>query len=1324
MIFSFMGLGKYKYFGFTILLALTLSSASAWADAFEAQNYEYKLRNLKFSYEPNDILDAAAMVSDYPTVEAKDTIKDRLTALFTARKRIFYKHDPAYDELILAFLDLFKTMAHQQDLEFIFNLKKLAPMKRFDPKIPAKIDEVARQIHNVKNRALPTFNDLRSNPPEQVMERFSTKAEDHREALQEAKAFYERMAAEVKGQEKILKSFLSMHLKDLLSGGQRLAPEVFYLMGLPGNGKDTIAEAYVRALWHDAATDPVQEHLFRMNIRSKNESWTYFGSSKGYVGSEELPDLLRFLVEHSGGRYILGKEKSPQGGERHIVELNPEYNPLENPNAPRPHQAVIFVNEAHNIPKEVKDNVLKQAIERGIFTINNPGSSANSVSTIELPVTFIFASNEGIELLEPREKNGSRQGEPLPYERLLENYNLVADDKPALKQSILKANGEINNPVQGIDALGTSEEFLNRIPDHRLHILKPLSPEILKEIVELRVHKIADGFFKAEGQLGKYEITISKELVDFVVNYKYVASENARPINSRLDSFIFDQIYEALLSEKIRPLGTLQHIHVDLKEYSNGVHSAVFVVTDKTTGKTYQFSRIISETLRDRTLRPITYERIQEIAKIRLEILEQVFGVEHIVDALIEAAVVAESESRNAGDNQRPATVMAFLGKTSTGKTEMAKRFVMARYGKDERPMIIDFNNIKSLDALEAKILGSYDSRRNPIPSDFMKAYDRAKGNLAFIFDEAANSPKELLMSLYEILREPIVTGFSDGKPRSMAKVSIILTGNAGEKIYADIPTHLPSEIYEKAMYEAFRLFLSDQDQQNKILKETFPEALLARIGKNIYHFGPLTHSMKRQLAQSKLLKGIESLKPKASEIGWHISFVNEESLLRIFDMIEREGFNHAYQGASIDQFVREAIIDKIKTRLLMEGIPNGAKVTVDLGKDSVVKSIREMSQNYRTINISVDGREFTVEIPTGVKKASVKRNAVDRVLTAYHEAGHEIVSEVYFGDRIRPKFLSIIEGVSIMGDRFVHYAGIRVGENIERIEITKEVILRQAAIFAGGYVAQSFVTLGGRHDAGKNDDILRSTQFIRDAILRYGLSEEWGVKSIPDGVSTEDYISKVLSNEEKNKINEITSQWLLEAEKLAWDAILVNAERLFLNMGKEIARQGYLTAEEILDLYKDNASLTERDGERYKEAVREARDVIHFIDETLKQERTEFDARFNDQTFSLEKSQEAFEFLTSKNTGKAKSWNQLSKFQQFISGVYISKVLKYESRDAHLSSPLWMPEKVADIEQVILKDREAQTRPVTKFESFDILNTELKASRFKSSLRCTSYLQ
>lgn len=1308
------------------------------ARANDYTDYLSHLTALKDSENPNEIFAAVTAIRETQTLEAYEIVVKRLEDYLDSKYL-----EPADAEtreqqkdVVIGLAEAMSILGTQSEVPLFEELSYIVKLAIIGETSILADDEIFDYLEQTKNqlaeksgrRLYSDIKKIEGYVPDESIER-TLKITAHNNTLELVDRLLKRMRGDVEDQEDILNSIAIMYLKDQVNAGNRLAPEVFYYMGLPGNGKDSIVESFVKAL-HPLDPNALENHLFRMNIRNQEEAWSYFGSGKGYVGSDEFPSFLKFLVEHSGGRYLLVTVKNAKGAERTIVESNPEWKPGSSLGV-TPDKAVVFINEAHNMPKSVKDNIFKQAIERGIFPITNPGETKNSVSSLIVPVTFKFATNEGISLLEPREKNGTRIGKPLSHEQLNQNYLRVYSNKSVLKQAVLQNNGERNNPSFNANSPGTSEEFLDRIPDHRIHLLKPLSPAALKRIVRKAIAKIQNDFANSQGNLGRYNITVSDDLIDFIVDYKYVAAENARPIKSRIENFITGQILDAVLARKIRPLGTVQDISIDLLKYDNETYSTKFKVSVPNTEVQYQFTRMIKETVSDRVLRPLSHQRVLEISAMREEIQKNVFGVEHIVDRLIEATLVAESEARSGDLTERSATVMAFLGKSSTGKTEAAKQFIRGRYNKDEKPIIIEFNNIKTVAALEAKILGSFDSRGNPIDSEFMKLYDRSNGRVGFIFDEAANAPKELLKSLYEILREPVATGFSDGKPRPMKQVSIILTGNAGEEIYESIPGNLPSDVYERALHEVFKIFISNEGLRHKIMLKTFPEAFLARLGPNIFHFGPLTHAGKRQVGQMKLLQGLKTLRGNRSEIGWDVLFKDEASLLGVFSMIEKEGFDHHSQGASIDKFVSDSIIGKIKARLLVEGIKRGEQVVLELVPGVTEKKSVNYTSSFRQMKLTTnDGKVITIEIPLGQKNTSVKRNDVDRALTAYHEVGHEIVSEVYFGDRVRPKFMTILEGVTIINDIFVHYSGIREGENAERIEMTKGAVLRRAAVLSAGYVAQSLVTLGGRHDSGKGNDIDRATNYIKTSILRFGLSEQWGMISVPENISIEDYISKALSNEEKSLLHKLTLEWLKDAEKMAVEALMLNAEQLLLNMSRQLAEQGNLVEDDILKLYQDNQVLTEHSSEDFNESLIKIRHTKGLIDEALKQKAKSFKENYNETNFTIEYAEEAYNFLIRDWRSFWKNpWGELDQLQKFAAAIYLSSKVGYSSRDAKFSSPIWMPSKMANIEAIILDEVKRSTNPVTELDEFNFLERTLdkplgSANQPEPSNSCMAFLE
>ena len=1306
-----------------LVLSLVFLSSFSFAN-FTISNYDEKIKQLLTTTDHEIFSDTINELSrETYTSQFKEALVDKLDSIiYDLTWTQIEDNTKNLKRIISDILELFSDIGTQTEVHQLSLLESwLNTHMPNDDSLLEKLEEVILKVGKKDSLELPSIDKV-------TQDRYQLPALVPADylglALIQAKNLLTSMQTSVIEQDEVLKTLQTLFVKDTLL--ERTAPEVLYLMGLPGTGKDTIAEAYVDALWQNHGAH--KDHLFRMSIHSKEKEWSYLGSPKGYLGSENLPDFLIFLVRHSGGKYALDYVKNDNGEKKLFIKKHPRWNGkyTKLKSFEKPDKAIIFINEAHNISKEVKDSFLKPAIERGRFPINNPGPTDNSVNHIELPITIIIASNEGSGLLEPREKNGLRIGNPLPYKKLLENYHRIKDDKETLKQAILNHNGEKNDPVAH-GAPGTSEEFLSRIPSNRIHILKPISPEGLKKIARILETNLKTQLRDATN-MGRFNIQLSEELVEFLVSYKAIPSDGARTLKDRLESFVFEPLYESILNGHIKPNSQDTIINIGLKKYQNNAKSLFFEIFLKENIKGvkkakpfYTFTRLIAKTLNDRPLNPLSDQEIEDILTLREQIVSQVFGVEHIVDRLIEALITSESESRNT-DSKRPATVMAFLGKTSTGKTETAKQFVKARYGEDQLPTIIDFNGIRDLQAMKAKILGTVDFRNNPIASDFMKAYDRVNGEIAFIFDEAANAPKELLKGLYEILREPIVTGFSDGKPRPMRQVTIILTGNAGEQIYKKIPTNMSTRRYAQAAEETFKIFIKNESLQSKILTQTFPEALLARIGRNVFHFGPLSNKSKRQIAQLKFLQGLKRLLPKSSERGWHIQFGSEEDLLNIFRIIEIEGYNHVYQGASIDKFVREAIIDAIKAKLLTSGFKNGSTVILSVGKPFKPKdpntppyvTLTLTSERGKEVKVNVELQRYIKELPQSIDS---------RLLVVFHEVGHEIVNHYYFHDVIEPDFLKIIPGVSIIDGELVSYEGLRGGTRNQKIELTKETILRHTAVLAGGYIAEQIMTVGDRHGAGKSDDIKRATSLIQKAVLRWGLSDEWTRLAAPSNIPISDYIDKHLSEREKERLHSITQEWIKQAESMAHRAIISNLSDTFYELSKELAREGELNKEQINKIYDSNfvynASQSSSPTFNPTQTFSELKTLLNENKENLLKKYSLNDL-IDDPNFY----ENAFSDLSSSSTDTiAGPWNNLSLHVQMMVKVIISGFFEDQNLQARLFDKTLQFDEIIDPDEA-LKDKEVNEKTgIIEMDKFKIYSNDDVSTTTHQALSCRSLL-
>lgn len=976
----------------------------------------------------------------------------------------------------------------------------------------------------------------------------------------------------VKGQPEVVQGFVDLELSDSIYGYRRL-PVIKVLMGAPGTGKDTTAEAYTDAIHNQK--DAYLEHMFRLPvIKNSADLWQVLGSATGYVGSDQFPPFLKFLVEHSGGRYFLKEEEGPRGIQ---TSIHQDKNWKEGQNIEGklpPESAVVFVNEFHNWSKKSKDDFLKQALEKGIFEVNNPNGGLDK---IYVPVTFVIATNEGLELVTSREVNGNRFGKPLNYPEMLEKWETYHKDVPSLKASILASNERGANGTQ--EAYGISEELLNRLPNSSLHLMRPQSPEILQEIAEIKLNIFRYRLANAKGEFGKVEVSWDGDMPRFLQEFQYVPEDNARPIQDKVTNLIEATIFKAFKDELIPNNDKPKKLHV--KIVTNENYTSDLLVDVEIDGEKKEQLRLpILATESEKARAPLTDEALKDLIALDEQMKRQLFGVDAVIDRLAKAELES-AEGRNGvldiSQAKHPAKSYMFLGLSSTGKTETAKVLAETRYGSRAALVTIDFSQVQSVHDLKVKILGSTDGAGKPIASDFMKHYDRNQGRLVFVFDEIANTPLETLKALYDIFREPVVTTFSDGKDRIMGNTTIILTGNAGEEWYADLPKDLPEWMLMTAMSDIYERMMRSPGLQRATLERYFSPAFVNRLGmRNIFFFPPLNHKAIRQLTMLKTKMAVDELRGNDSVRGWNVQFPSKRNFLDLVDAFEREGFILSEQGAAIDRFVKEDFAAELRVLLLKHQVPSGTTVVVGLHPETGY--IKEPGQKAQ-INLSIfpEGAHspLILTIEGKLQPRKLKKSPTSKMLTAYHEAGHELVGKFYLGDVRQTEVISITSGVAQIEGHFVPYDGIVESRPTEILDENRQVMLRELAGLFGGEVAQTLVTKGRRNDSGKSNDMERAAKWARSMIISQGLSPEWGLETIPHGQSEESYI-KSLSEDRKQLLSKIVRKTLDESRKLAEKALIANYDHM-IDLGMALARAGELDREALDKFYEGRKVVTEK---------------------------------------------------------------------------------------------------------------------------------------------------
>lgn len=1054
-------------------------------------------------------------------------------------------------------------------------------------------------------------------------------------------------------------------------------PPIILLMGLPGGGKDTTAEAYTRALHHNK--EDWDRHLFRLPIASSEGAiWQILGSATGYRGSENFPPFLEFLVRHSAGRYEKVQVKKPSGNEFKVVE-NPKWQPgmvLEGYFAPE--QGVVFANELHNWSRANIDTLLKQAFEKGIFTINNPNGGVNE---LRVPITFIAASNDGIELVSSRKKDGTRYGLPLSYEDMMAKWRAVHGKVDRLKKSIQKP--VVDDPR---NPRGISEEVANRL--RHIFLLRPLSPEGLRTIAELKLQRLAEKLKKIRGGFGEIRLSWTPNVPKFVQQYQYLAEDNARPIDVRVEHLIQKTIDDALNEDLIKPDRRGQVVLADVVPNGDGTFNLSLKIHPRTNPNSVrEISVFIRDTMATKDPEPLTADQRTRLFSLAERMKQKLFGLDDVVDRISKSIIVAENQKHvntdKPGSDLPIARRFAFFGISSTGKTEMAKVLAEELYGDRDAVVTFSFSNIKNeLDF--KKYFGGVPGREDE-PSKFMLEYDRRNGQLIFILDEIDKCPASVLTGLYDFFREGQVTEFNDGETRKMGGVTFIITGNVGEEWYRGIPAEVPELERMTSMLEIYKRASRNTRAQELLLLTYFTEALLSRIGmENIYFFPPLNFKAIRQMFQLKFSQALQALRPGNGKEGWDVQFESREEYGRILDAFEYEGFKVSSQGASIGRFVKEDFTVEMNYLLQTKGIPSGTRVLVTLDEAKTYDPTAEFKGVYLKIQPEGHAEPLQLYIRGKKRERHLQTSDVDRVLTAYHEAGHELVRTVYQGDAYKPMGISVKPGVDWFGDRWIYYLGIARFEGLKHIIRTREAVVREMAGLAGGTMAQELVTEGARHDSGKSNDMERATRLAQAAILQWGLTPNVTHEVAPAQVSLNEYI-KTLDARTFNAYREELQRMLAEARSLARVALLINYDHL-VAMGKQLAQKGEMTGPEIEEFYEMREIKTERQPE-FAELAQQA------IDPNLPRDAEGYPQFSNGQSRSfrwfvdnwrvwLRVAFGAFPLglhvkeLVAKLTG----WWQATKEK-----LAPEQKIAFEiSRDAELLHPKLMPESIADIRETV----------------------------------------
>ncbi len=214
---------------------------------------------------------------------------------------------------------------------------------------------------------------------------------------------------------------------------------------------------------------------------------------------------------------------------------------------------------------------------------------------------------------------------------------------------------------------------------------------------------------------------------------------------------------------------------------------------------------------------------------------------------------------------------------------------------------------------------------------------------------------------------------------------------------------------------------------------------------------------------------------------------------------------------------------------------------------------------------------EATLKVIMGTEKRSHVITEKDKRITAYHEAGHAIVS--YFCPTQDP-----VHQISIIPRGMAAGFTMNLPENDHK-HLTKNRMLEDIQVLLGGRVAEELIIKD--ISTGASNDLERSTETARKMVTKYGMSDSLGPVVFGASESNEVFLGRDFGHT-RNYSEQIAAQIDTEINRIVTDAYKKTTDCLSKNEDKLHLISQYLIDNEKMDGTQFRAAMEGREIPAY----------------------------------------------------------------------------------------------------------------------------------------------
>lgn len=240
-------------------------------------------------------------------------------------------------------------------------------------------------------------------------------------------------------------------------------------------------------------------------------------------------------------------------------------------------------------------------------------------------------------------------------------------------------------------------------------------------------------------------------------------------------------------------------------------------------------------------------------------------------------------------------------------------------------------------------------------------------------------------------------------------------------------------------------------------------------------------------------------------------------------DALLRPGrFDRHIEVGYPDLSARESII-----RLHVKNKPISDSVSIsELAKQTVffTGAMLENLLNEAAIKAAVDGEQiinnthiesaFYTIIAGKEKKDRTNINELERKITAYHEAGHALITKIVAPENNVTK-VTIIPSTKGIG-------GFSMNIPKDKAYLSKKEIIARIQISLAGRVAEEIIFGKDNITTGASNDIEKATTDLKNYISKYGMDSELGLVNMEVIMGNNEYSNKYILDKCQTKMKEI----------------------------------------------------------------------------------------------------------------------------------------------------------------------------------------------------------